>query len=95
MKFQTLIFSTLTVLLPALVQADSHGLCGCQVKSNGDLTTTQTSICCNEWGGTLTNVPKSGIIKYPGFYCQHDWIDGDAFYDCCRNNGAGDSACPW
>ncbi|KAH7025406.1 hypothetical protein B0J12DRAFT_385433 [Macrophomina phaseolina] len=94
MKFFGVLLSATAFLLPSVL-ADSHGLCACQYKTDGNLFDDATEQCCNEWGGSLTDVPAAGGIRFAGKYCQKKNLDGDAWYNCCNNWKAYDSACPW
>ncbi|RTE68176.1 hypothetical protein BHE90_017447, partial [Fusarium euwallaceae] len=80
-------------LLFSSVLGDGHSLCACQSRSNGPTVDSATQACCSRVGAQLTQdrLPATGGIKYAGQYCQGKDISGDQFYDCCRNNGGGDS----
>ncbi|KAI0593594.1 hypothetical protein F4775DRAFT_607598 [Biscogniauxia sp. FL1348] len=78
------------------VTADSHGACGCQINTDGALDDTSTKTCCERHEGTVEFLTTSGKVRFAGDYCLKDNIDGDDFYNCCRQFlQYGDSACPW
>ncbi|EKG22347.1 hypothetical protein MPH_00327 [Macrophomina phaseolina MS6] len=95
MKVSAVIFALLPFV--ANVMADSHGACACQSGSDRGLVEAATNSCCTLFQGSTASFLEGGKIKYQGIYCLKDGIDGDSWYNCCRNqqSGKGDSACPW
>ncbi|RTE68177.1 hypothetical protein BHE90_017446 [Fusarium euwallaceae] len=94
MKAVTILVALSGLLLGA--NADSHGACGCQINSDGTIDTDATQTCCQRFGGTSTYLSTSGKVRFAGEYCLKNNIDGDSFYNCCRQFlSRGDSACPW
>ncbi|CAG7561841.1 unnamed protein product [Fusarium equiseti] len=80
----------------ASVNAKPHGACGCQINTDGALDDDTTETCCKRFGGTTSFLTTSRNVRFAGEYCLHSGIDGDSFYNCCRQFlSNGDSACPW
>ncbi|KAI1496147.1 hypothetical protein F5X99DRAFT_414392 [Biscogniauxia marginata] len=90
--------SILVVLSSVLmgVNAAKHGACGCQINTDGAIDSESTGTCCSRFGGTTSYLTTSGKVRFAGDYCLKDGIDGNSFYNCCRQFiQNGDSACPW
>ncbi|KAI1484492.1 hypothetical protein F5X96DRAFT_675586 [Biscogniauxia mediterranea] len=90
--------SILVVLSSVLmgVNADKHGACACQINTDGALDDSSTQTCCTRYGGKISFLTTSGKVRFAGDYCLKTDIDGDSWYNCCRQFvDGGDSACPW
>ncbi|EOD50504.1 hypothetical protein N7537_004068 [Neofusicoccum parvum] len=91
-------FYVLAALLPAVL-ADKWNMCACQQASgSATLVDSATGACCTN-GGSMKSITYTGSstsqLRFPGNYCVNydNNHDGDTFYNCCKSNGAADSAC--
>ncbi|KAK2931802.1 hypothetical protein FoTM2_009319 [Fusarium oxysporum f. sp. vasinfectum] len=81
---------------PASLPADPHGACGCQINTDGALDDDTTNTCCTRFGGKTSFLTTSRKVRFSGKYCLHGKIDGNSWYNCCRQFlPEGDGACPW
>ncbi|EXK86395.1 hypothetical protein FOQG_09667 [Fusarium oxysporum f. sp. raphani 54005] len=80
----------------SLAAADPHGACGCQINTDGALDDDTTDTCCTRFGGKTSFLTTSRKVRFSAKYCLHGKIDGNSWYNCCRQFlPEGDGACPW